>query len=278
MKLPKRVLIFGGTHGNEWTGIFLINNYRDYFINKYPELNLEFILANPEAYRLNKRFKDEDLNRAFQYLDQEKDSFENKRAQELKALIDQEECLIVDLHTTTANMGNTVIVSHYNEVNFTLCSQVTKDIPGCKVIAAPDPNKKYLASQSSYGLILEVGPVANGVLSAHCLEATIALLDSLLKALTVAPVPVNQLDVYEEAYDVHYPVNAAGDIEAYIHANFQGRDFSAQQGEFTCFRTFDGKDLTHRCEEKLFPIFINEAAYYQQHLAFSLCRLKKLHL
>ena len=61
----KKVLVFGGTHGNEWTGVRIVENYQDYFQNKYPDLKLEFILANPEAHKLNKRFKDEDLNRAF---------------------------------------------------------------------------------------------------------------------------------------------------------------------------------------------------------------------
>ncbi len=111
MKL-KRVVIFGGTHGNEWTGIKIVTHYQEYFQKKFPSLKLEFILANPEAYKLNRRFKDEDLNRAFQYLGENRSSFEHTRAKELKEIILKEDCLVLDLHTTTSNLGSTVIVSH----------------------------------------------------------------------------------------------------------------------------------------------------------------------
>ena len=102
MKLPRKVIIVGGTHGNEWTGIQVVRHYQDFFKQKYPDLMLEFILANPEAYKLNRRFKDEDLNRAFEFLREERSSYEHHRARELKLLIDQEPCLVLDLHTTTS--------------------------------------------------------------------------------------------------------------------------------------------------------------------------------
>ena len=84
----KKVLVFGGTHGNEWTGVWLVQKYANSFKKKYPKLDLEFIFANPEAHKVNRRFKDEDLNRAFQFLGENRpDSFEHKRAKEIRDLI-----------------------------------------------------------------------------------------------------------------------------------------------------------------------------------------------
>ena len=81
MRPKKKVLVFGGTHGNEWTGIRVVQQYAEKFKAQFPELDLHFELANPEAYKINRRFKDEDLNRAFQFLKEERHhSFENGRA------------------------------------------------------------------------------------------------------------------------------------------------------------------------------------------------------
>ena len=150
MKYPSRVLIVGGTHGNEWTGIQVVHHYQEMLKRKFPQLDLEFIFANPEAHALNRRFKDEDLNRAFEYIHETRSSYENNRAREIKSIIDRSPCVVLDLHTTTSNMGNTVILSHYNSLNLSLCSKLTQHSKHCRIIGAPDPGRKYLASQGNH--------------------------------------------------------------------------------------------------------------------------------
>ncbi|MFM6813113.1 MAG: succinylglutamate desuccinylase/aspartoacylase family protein, partial [Dolichospermum sp.] len=61
-----RVLIVGGTHGNELTGVYLIKKFE-----KFPELinrsNFETLtlLANPQAFTAVRRYINKDLNRCF---------------------------------------------------------------------------------------------------------------------------------------------------------------------------------------------------------------------
>jgi aspartoacylase len=277
MKAPSKVIIVGGTHGNEWTGIKIVNHYQDYLKNKYPQITLEFIFANPEAYELNSRFKDEDLNRAFQFLNEDKKSYESIRAKEIKKIIDEEHCLVIDLHTTTANMGKTIILSHYNSFNLSLCARLGEQMKDLRIIGAPDPSKKYLASQTDFGLILEIGPVANNVVDPSILESTLQLVELILEQMS-ASLGINNghLEVYEEARDVHYPLNEKGELNGYIHSDFQGKDFLALKNKFKAFKTYQQVDIEVETKEELYPIFINEAAYYPQHLAFTLCRKKKL--
>ena len=277
MKKPKRIVIVGGTHGNEWTGIKIVTHYQEYFKKKFPTLDLEFVFANPEAHKLNKRFKDEDLNRAFQYLNEARDSYENKRAREIKEIILKEECLVLDLHTTTAAMGSTLIVSNYNPLNLLLCAKLTQKFQDCRVIGAPDPNKKYLANQSDFGLIIEVGPVANGVVAGVPLESSLNLIELILEVMS-GPIDDSHgsVDIYEESQDVHYPKNENGELNGYIHSGFQGKDFQVIKGEFTPFRSFQNLDIKMKIDEDLYPIFINEAAYYPTGLAFTLCRKKSM--
>src|SRR5690606_38053335 len=116
--------IFGGTHGNEWTGVALVKNYADSLKEEFKELDINFVLANPVAHELNQRFKDEDLNRAFQFLSEERpNSYEHQRSRELKSLINEEPCFVIDLHTTTSNMGKTVIISHDQPLNFHVANE-----------------------------------------------------------------------------------------------------------------------------------------------------------
>lgn len=278
MVIPNRVVIVGGTHGNEWAGIKIVTLYQSYFRNKFPSLKLEFIFANPVAHELNSRFKDEDLNRAFQYLHEDRpNSYEHSRAKDIKEIIKREPCLVLDLHTTTSNMGKTLIVSQYNRQNLSICEKLTRDLNNCRVIGAPDPQRKYLASQSDFGLILEVGAVANSVVGGESLESTLLLIESILKQVEGQKISEkSQVELFEEMQEVHFPKNEKGEISGYIHPHFQGKDFLPLTGKITPFKNFEGEEVTLILDQELFPIFINEAAYYPQQLAFILCKKKSI--
>lgn len=274
----KKVIIFGGTHGNEWTGVMAVNKFRDALTSEFKDLELHFIHANPEAFKINRRFKDEDLNRAFQFLHEDRpESYENGRARVLKAMIDEEACFVLDLHTTTSNMGNTVIISHDEPLNFHVAADLSKNLTDTRVILSPDPNKKYLASQSQYGMMIEVGPVANGVVNGVVLEATLALIREVLRSVsTLKTVTAGAVEIYEEIEDIFYPQNESGEMTSYIHKNFQGKDFAPLEGSYIPFKSFLGVDESRVTKEKLYPIFINEAAYYPVKLAYTLCRKRIL--
>jgi len=274
----KKVIIFGGTHGNEWTGIYAIKKYAEALAKEFPSLDLHFVHANPEAFSVNRRFKDEDLNRAFQFLHEDRpDSFEHNRAKELKEMILKEPCFVLDLHTTTSNMGKTVIISHDRALNFFVAKNLTEKLSDCRVILSPDPNRKYLASQSEFGMMIEVGPVANSVIDGVVLEGTLQLIREVLTVLsTLSSLTGGSVEIYEEIEDVHYPQNENGDMTSYIHADFQDKDFHPVNGPYVPFRSFEGQDQAKATKEVLYPIFINEAAYYPVKLAYTLCRKRIL--
>jgi aspartoacylase len=174
-------------------------------------------------------------------------------------------------------MGKTLILPNYHPLNLSLCAKLTLQFKDCRVIGAPDPGKKYLASQSEFGLILEVGPVANGVVDAVPLESTLSLIESILEEMSESKsTEMGSLELYEETQDIAYPTNEEGDLSAYIHAEFQAKNFMLISGDYIPFKTFKNEDIGMKTEEALYPIFINEAAYYPQKLAFTLCRKRKL--
>lgn len=278
MNSLKKVFIFGGTHGNEWTGIYAIKKFSEALSKEFSELDIQFIHANPEAYKQNRRFVHEDLNRAFQFLHENRsESYEHARAKELKKIILEEPCFVLDLHTTTSNMGNTVIISHDHPMNFYVASQLTSKLQDTRVILSPDPNLKFLASQSKFGMMVEVGPVANGMINPIALEGTLQIIKEVLRAIST---PMNltggAVEIYEEIEDIYYLQNESGELISYIHPGFQGKDFAAIEGEYLPFKKFSGEEVMMETKEEMFPIFINEAAYYPSKLAFTLCRKRKV--
>eukprot|EP00529_Nitzschia_sp_RCC80_P020200 CAMPEP_0113489328 /NCGR_PEP_ID=MMETSP0014_2-20120614/26472_1 /TAXON_ID=2857 /ORGANISM="Nitzschia sp." /LENGTH=427 /DNA_ID=CAMNT_0000383061 /DNA_START=344 /DNA_END=1627 /DNA_ORIENTATION=+ /assembly_acc=CAM_ASM_000159 len=139
----RSVAVVGGTHGNEYTGVFCVKALQR-VIEKAEKNNegnkelfpfkIQALIGNPVAFQQNKRFVDTDLNRQFAYNALQTSSsllkssspsqlsVEQKRAQELNELLgpklfdddddqgDAKTDVIIDLHTTTASMGTVIIV------------------------------------------------------------------------------------------------------------------------------------------------------------------------
>ena len=123
----RRIVVAGGTHGNEYTGVYVLQQFASRqaeLANKYPSLSIETLLANPEAHAANRRFIDCDLNRQFStssLADDALPGYEAGRAKDIAAILGPKgpnaaATMCIDMHTTTANMGCTIIVSAYSKL------------------------------------------------------------------------------------------------------------------------------------------------------------------
>jgi succinylglutamate desuccinylase len=57
-----RVAVVGGTHGNEFTGVYVVEQLeaaKSILHAEYPSLSVETLIANPRAYTANQRFVDD---------------------------------------------------------------------------------------------------------------------------------------------------------------------------------------------------------------------------
>ena len=121
------------------------------------------------------------------------------------------------------------------------------------------------------------GRVLHGSVDAVPLESTLALIEQILEAMSDSQiVSGNCVELYEETQDVYYPQGEKGELNGYIHSGFQGKNFHLLNGKFVPFMTFQKESIEMKIDEDLYPIFINEAAYYPQKLAFTLCRKKSI--
>lgn len=215
------VVVCGGTHGNEYTGVWCIKELEQPSViqrvsKRFPSLKIATLLGNPEAHMANKRFIHTDLNREFttkklqKYADKiqngEKDiPVESLRAQQLNELLGPKENpksdVVVDLHTTTTNMGITIIIPERDPLMAQAAAYVLKKcldnpIENCmansniseqaRIIMHSIPNRNdrpNLSSVGQHGFTIEVGPVPQGVIRHDAVEKTKLALESFLEYL-----------------------------------------------------------------------------------------------
>jgi aspartoacylase len=282
------VAIIGGTHGNEYTGVYLLKRMKINKIHeKWEKLNIELILGNPKAYEKCVRFIDYDLNRSFLIKDLNNfdlSGYEADRAKVINHKLGPKEAsetdFIIDIHSTTANMGVSIILHGDNQYNFKVASYIKEHLKNVFIYYVPeDSNADYpfLNSISPYGLTLEVGPIANGIVRHDILEkAEIALYKTiefmyLMESKQMLELP-RQLEVFEHVKTVDFPRNSQGEISAIIHKNLQDCDYPPLEKGMPIFYTLEGNTINFDENETMYPIFINEAAYYDKNIAFSLTK------
>jgi len=285
----KKLAITGGTHGNEYTGIYLIKKWK-----QNPELlkrkNFEtiFLHTNEQAIKEVRRYVDTDLNRSFNSLDLKDDSLdthEAKLAKHLNSLLGPKGSdntnvdFIVDLHTTTANMGLSIVVSNESVFTWKAISYLCQMEPRLNIYRwQGDEEGAYVDSIAPHGFAIEVGAVPQGVLRADLFLQTETLVYHLLDFFEKYNDGYEfnfprELEIYDHEILVDYPRDNQGDIDAMVHQDRQDRDFSVIETGNPLFLTFDDEVIYYE-GESLYTIFINEAAYYEKGFAMCLARKK----
>lgn len=283
----KNIAIVGGTHGNENTGVFLIEKLRN-CMPSYKNLNLKYLLANPMATKHSKRFIDHDLNRAFGIKDlqnSEKSGYEFNRAKvinnELGPKGKSKTDFIIDMHTSTSNMGITVIFCNINALNLQLAAYLKSKIENFFIYYMPPKsegeNQPYLDSIAPFSLAIEVGPVANGILRHDVIEMTEKTIKATLEFITLynnkmLPEIPKSVEIFKYYKTVLFPTDIDGNITAYIHEKLQDKDYHELKKGDPIFHTITDQTIYNKEKEPTYPVFINEAAYYYKKIAFSLAK------
>jgi len=278
------VFIAGGTHGNERTGVALVQHWRD----KPDEIQrttftTRLLLGNPEAIRKNVRFIDRDLNRSFlpRYLENPTEAaYEIRRAREITAWMAAESrgsrSFAIDLHTSTACMGTTLITNR-DPVNLAIAAAVQKDLEVARIYTFADSDRinSCLRAAAQGGLGIEIGPIPQGVLRHDVLETTRAAVACVLATLErfnrgeLAP-PDPQLTLYLHDRHVSFPETGPDSPPAFVHRALEGCDYLPLQPGQPIFENLAGRIWRYDGPETRYPVFINEAAYYHENIAFSL--------
>ncbi len=284
MNQINRVAIVGGTHGNEFIGAYLIKKFDQFpHVIQRPSFETLTLLANPKAFKEGRRYIDKDLNRCFKsqnLQDPMLSSYEETRAKAIYQLLGlqgkSQIDVIVDLHTTTANMGLSIMLGNQCPSNLRLAAYLNSINPLVKVCwTEPHQESTLLRSLCEFGFVIEVGPVPQGVLNAELFQKTEELVYTILDYLEgcnqgIIPQTHDTLTLYQYVGVIDYPRNEHGEIQAMIHQDLQYRDYEPLNPGDPIFLTFDGKAIAYEGKSTVYPVFINEAAYYEKGIAMCL--------
>ncbi|BAY07064.1 aspartoacylase [Calothrix sp. NIES-2098] len=288
MSKIKRVVIVGGTHGNELTGIYLVKKFeRSPHLIQRSSFESLTMIGNPKAYAIGKRYVDTDLNRCFLRQDLENPNLSSYEAQQAKIIYQtfgsqgsQQADFVIDLHSSTANMGLSIILSNENLLNLQLAAYLTTINSKVKILYSTSRNQErpHLDSICEFGCTLEVGAVAQNVLDAALFQETEEIVRAILDYLAAynqgnSPDGKETISVYHSIQTIDYPRNELGEIQAMIHPQLQFQDYQPLDPGEPIFLTFEGKEIVYEGDSTVYPVFINEAAYYEKGIAMCITQL-----
>ncbi|MCP6760972.1 MAG: aspartoacylase [Fischerella sp. CENA71] len=290
MNQINQVAIVGATHGNEFTGGYLLKKFEQFpHLIRRTSYETQTLLANPEAFKVGRRYIDKDLNRCFLSQDLQNStlsSYEDIRAKAINQILGPKDNpqvdVILDLHSTTANMGLSIIIGNKNPFCLQLSAYLSAINPLVKVCLTQTDQASYLLrSLCQCGLVIEVGPVAQGVLNADLFLKTENLIYTILDYLEAynqnrISETYDALTIYQDIGSIDYPRNNLGEIQAMIHPQLQFRDYEPLHPGDPIFLSLSGQEITYQGESIVYPVFINEAAYYEKGIAMRLTQKQQL--
>ena len=285
-----KVLVVAATHGNERNAGWLLEGWqRDPALLRNAGLGLALTLGNPEAWAVCRRYIDRDLNRSFDpalLADPAREEGEVRRARELLQRYGpagDDPCLVaIDLHSTTAAMGNSLVVYGRRPADLALAAAIQGQLGLPIYLHEGDPRQTgYLAERWPCGLVIEVGPVPQGVLTAQICHQTQLAVETCLELLALAragrlPQP-RTLVVHRHLGSLDLPRHPDGSPSGMLHPLRQHRDWEPLKPGDPVFLTPDGIPLPYEPpagvgDEPVWGVFINEAAYGEKGIALSLTR------
>jgi aspartoacylase len=259
-----KIAVVGGTHGNEPVGVEVIRH-----LDRRPPAaalhEFKTYWGNPSAYELQRRFVDCDLNRCFGKNGRSSGS-EAARSRELAQEIEGNFDFIIDIHTTTSNMGITAILTQTDERTRRAAAYLRSKHPDLILIETirTDDECCYVCNMAPSGFIFELGPVANNVIRFDLVMKAYDMVCDLLCWDFEGEQDLSQVEYYKSYEDIKIPEGF------YIHPDRENQYFVAINPGDPLFINFEGQTINHKGPEVIFPMFINEAAYQNDRLGMTL--------
>lgn len=284
------VAICGGTHGNEMTGVYLVREMQKQKVDKVGSISISTVLSNPRAVDACRRYTEIDLNRCFTdaLLSSpitDSTPYEVRRAQELNAQLgpkgsEKAVDMLIDLHNTTANMGLCLIFYSIDYLTLHIFKHIQRKMPSVPVRAMqldiPISDAYSLDSVGKHSFSIEVGPQPNGVLRADVFNIVKEAVDHSIGWLqefnSGGTFEADEVEAFTVVKSVDYPRDPlTGEMTAAIHPQLQDNDFKLLKPGDPIFLSFTGETVKYEGEE-LYPLFVNECAYYEKKIAFHLAQ------
>ncbi len=278
----KKILIVAGTHGNEVNPIWAVNQLNKEQNNVNKDIEYKYIIGNPLAYEKGSRYVDSDLNRSFnsnnQNTKKNKNNYEINRAKflvEKYGIKGTEPCQIaVDLHTTTANMGTSIVMYGRRIKDFCLAALLQNKFGLPIYLHEKDKRQTgFLVEAWPCGLVIEIGSVAQNYYDSKIINRFLIIINSLreeINKLTKNLIAIpKKLIVHVHQGSIDYPRTQNGDINGLIHPDRINKDWKPIKKGDPLFLDIEGNTLRYSGPDIIWPVFISEVAYKEKNIAMS---------
>lgn len=183
-------------------------------------------------------------------------------------------------------MGLTIILVNSHPLNLKLAAYLSQINPLVRVYRCSFKSieeNPFVNSLCELGFAIEVGPIAQGLLKATLFQQTEELVYAVLDYLErfnqgEIPSTNETLILYDHLSVVDYPKQQDGTIFGMIHPELQDKDYQALNPGEPIFLTFDGKTIIYEGASTVWPIFINEAAYYEKGIAMCFTQKQQINI
>tara|TARA_B100000965_G_scaffold102150_1_gene83960 strand:+ start:1789 stop:2706 length:918 start_codon:yes stop_codon:yes gene_type:complete len=277
-----QVLLVAGTHGNEINGIWLFEQWKKspLLINTHG-IKTYKVIGNPVAKKAGKRYIYNDLNRSFleeSFSSINSSNIEAKRANQLVQLYGskgENPCQIaLDFHTTTSSMGSCLVIYGRRNTDLALAGLIQNKL-GLPIYLHESDKKQtgFLVESWPCGLVIEIGPVGQGLLNSRIISQTKLILENLLEQIknvnNLHLFLPDQLIIHRHIKSIDFPRDDEGNINGFVHPLRQGRDWYPLKKNDDLFCKLNGEIINYQGNESFVPVFINEAAYMEKNIAMS---------
>ena len=289
-KSVKKIAITGGTHGNELTGVYLINKFKtNPSVVKRENFETIVMHTNKKAIEKCTRYIDKDLNRTFgvsDLNDPSKSSYEEIAAKLINQTLGPKGSdsptvdFIVDLHSTTSNMGLSIVIDNNSELTWQLAAYLKEKEPRVNIFRwkGDTGDASFVHSIAKNGFAIEVGAIPQGVIRTDLFFETEKLVQHILDYFEMlnrgeVKKKFESIEIYDYIELVDFPRDDNGNIIAMVHPNLQDNDYRCIKKGDPLFITLDGEIITYDKDEDVHALFVNEAAYYEK--GFAMCFSQK---
>ena len=278
----KKILIVSGTHGNEINPIWAVKQFNRDENNLKHGIKYEYIIGNPIAYEKGIRYIDEDLNRSFREIgDNDKDKNRVYEINRANFLVDQfgingsKPCQIaIDLHTTNANMGTSIVMYGRRYKDFCLAALLQNKFGLPIYLHEKDKAQTgFLVEAWPCGLVIEIGPVAQNFYDQKIIDRFLIIISSLREEIhklknNFIELP-KELVVHVHQGSIDYPRDKKGNIDGLIHPERINQDWKMIKKGDPLFLDRQGIIHKYHGDQLIWPVFIGEVAYKEKKIAMS---------
>jgi aspartoacylase len=203
----------------------------------------------------------------------------------------------IDLHSTASNMGLTMIVLQGDPFTFQLFKYLRQEkFPTLSLLVTPQSryDNNNIDSVTTTGICFEVGPLIHGTLQTSLLDSTRLLVIETLNYLNEREIRriqqqeennllipnVMTIPVYEFWKVIKFPLDPSNNNNGLITGVLHPKvcDFVQLQKGDPLFISINHPHeiiATYDEDEPGWPVFVNEPAYFENKIAFCLCRFDR---